>query len=110
MKNDKLIAYIDMAKGKDRTMGEYASAAGINLSMISRIKNGTYTPGVKVLKKLTSENAKPRGGISFPMLYEAVTLANVVPVVGTVFAGGLVAAAVAATEIKPKKKSNSVDL
>ena len=113
MANNKLAEYIDIAKGKDRTMSEYANAAGVNLSTISRIKSGDYKPGVKILKKLTSEEAKPRGGINFGMLYEALMLSN--PLLATIpFGPILMETRVAISETKErieneKTKENGVE-
>ena len=107
MKNSKLAEYIDIAKGKDRTMSEYANAAGVNLSTISRIKSGDYKPGVKILKKLTSEEAQPRGGIHFGMLYEALMLSN--PLLATMpFGPILLETRAAISEVKERKENEKV--
>lgn len=116
VKNNKLVEYIEIAKGTDRTMKEYADAAGVNLSTISRIKSGDYTPGIKILRKLTSDKAQPRGGVNFTMLFEALMLSNplysMVPVVGPVIAESM--ATISETknmrETELDKKGNEVAL
>jgi len=71
MAQKKLARLVETAKGSDRSIREYALAAEVNASTISRIINGTYTPGIKVLQKLTSQKASPRGGVTFQDLISA---------------------------------------
>lgn len=59
-----------MARG-DRSLREYAKDTDINVSILSRIERGEYKPGKKVLKKLTSPDAKPQGGVTYQDLVEA---------------------------------------
>ena len=64
-KNKELINLIEKAKGTDRTYMAYARAAGISTAAFTRINNGDYTPTLATMKKLTSEAAAPRGGVTF---------------------------------------------
>ena len=57
----KLARLVNIAKGSDRSIREYARVSQVNVSTISRTINGEYTPGIKVLQKLTSPEAEPRG-------------------------------------------------
>lgn len=70
MENNKLRDLIIRARG-DRTKKKYAEESGVNVAIISRIESGDYMPGKNVLKRLTSINAKPQGGITFSDLLEA---------------------------------------
>ena len=67
MNKTYLAKLVEMAKGNDRTIREDAKDAGVNASTISRIlnENSNYSPGIKVLRKLTSKEAAPRNGITF---------------------------------------------
>lgn len=49
----------------ERTIREYADAAGVSPSNISRIERGMYRPKPEMIVKLTSSAAEPRGGITF---------------------------------------------
>ena len=75
--NSELAKRIELAKGADRSIREYAAAAGVNIATVSRAIKGEITPSVKMLKKLTSEEAKPRNGITFESLYAAVGVENI---------------------------------
>ena len=70
----KLARLVNTAKGPDRSIREYARASQVNVSTISRTINGEYTPGIKVLQKLTSPEAEPRGGVTFQDLVDAANL------------------------------------
>lgn len=48
----------------NRSLRQYAKDSGVNVSIISKIINGTYIPGPEIIKKLTSEKAKPENGIT----------------------------------------------
>lgn len=66
---NNLISLIKKARG-NRTLREYAKDSDVNVSIISRIENGEYKPGRKVLQKLTSFEAKPQGGVTYQELLE----------------------------------------
>lgn len=55
---------IRLARG-NRTYREYAKDADVNYSTINLIENGSYTPSIKMILKLTSQKAKPQNGISY---------------------------------------------
>ena len=67
----ELIKLIEKAKGPDRSYMAYAKAAGISTAAFSRIKNGDYIPAPGTMKKLTSETAAPRGGVTYEDLMRA---------------------------------------
>lgn len=71
MKNKDLIELVKKARG-NRSLREYAKDADVNVSILSRIENGEYKPGRKVLEKLTLPKAKPQGGVTYQDLAEAV--------------------------------------
>jgi len=103
MADNKLGKLVELAKGNDRTIREYAAMAGVNVSTVSRTINGEYRPGVKVLRKLTSEEAQPRSGITFGMLYDALILSN--PLLATVpFGPILLETSAAISEAKERQK------
>lgn len=70
MENKTVSELITIARG-DRTKKQYAEDSGVNIAIISRIENANYTPGKKVLEKLTSAAAKPQGGVTYQDLIEA---------------------------------------
>ena len=75
--NEQLAKLVKEARGEDRSIREYAGMAGITPSTISRTEAGEYTPGVKTLAKLVSDEAKPRGNVTLSDLmaaagYEAI--------------------------------------
>lgn len=70
MEKNNLIDLVKKARG-NRTLREYAKDADVNVSIISRIENGEYKPGRKVMQKLTSYNAKPQGGVTYQELLVA---------------------------------------
>ena len=70
----KLARLVNIAKGSDRSIREYARVSQVNVSTISRTINGEYTPGIKVLQKLTSPEAEPRGGVTFQDLVDAANM------------------------------------
>ena len=58
------------AKG-ERTMASYANSAGVSRAAMCRMLKGQYTPSPKVIAKLTSEEAKPRNGVTYEELMAA---------------------------------------
>ena len=70
MKKETLSEQVRAARG-NRSVREYARESGVDASIISRIENGSYTPGVKIIKRLTSPEAKPQGKITYEGLIEA---------------------------------------
>lgn len=62
--NIVLIDLILKAKG-DRSYRQYAQDAGVSYASISRILKGDYVPSAKTLKRLTSEEANPQGGVTY---------------------------------------------
>lgn len=125
MGQNKLAKLVNIAKGNDRTIREYATAAGVNVSTISRTIKGEYKPGVKVLRKLTSKEAAPRGGITFNDLFEATGFSNEVtfntalgsvsailaasiPVFGQTLVDGTVAAVMIAEKEKKSRQESKL--
>ena len=70
MKKETLSEQVRAARG-NRSVREYARESGVDASIISRIENGSYTPGVKIIKRLTSPEANPQGKITYEGLIEA---------------------------------------
>ncbi len=66
-----IASLIEQAKGNDRSYSSYAKDAGISVAAMSRIRGGDYIPKPLTMKKLTSDEAKPRGGITFEILMQA---------------------------------------
>lgn len=63
---------VDQAKGKDRSLREYARDSGVDAAIISKIINGTYIPKrPRIFEALTSQQASPRGGITCEQLMVA---------------------------------------
>lgn len=63
---------VKKAKGDDRSLREYARDSGVDAAVISKIINGTYVPKkTDVYKSLTSQEASPRGGVTYKQLVEA---------------------------------------
>lgn len=63
---------VKKAKGNDRSLREYARDSGVDAAIISKIINGTYIPKkTDVYKSLTSQEASPRGGVTYKQLVEA---------------------------------------
>lgn len=70
---DALAELVKKAKG-DRSIREYAKAADVDAGLLSKIINGknlsptSKVPSLNVLKKLTSPEAGPRGGVTYEKL------------------------------------------
>ena len=63
---------VKKAKGDDRSLREYARDSGVDAAVISKIINGAYVPKkTEVYKSLTSQEASPRGGVTYKQLIEA---------------------------------------
>lgn len=63
---------VKKAKGDDRSLREYARDSGVDAAVICKIINGTYVPKkTDVYKSLTSQEASPRGGVTYKQLVEA---------------------------------------
>lgn len=64
---------VKIAKGEDRTLEQYSQASGISKAVISKLINESYIPKkADVYKALTSDQASPRGGITYQQMMEAV--------------------------------------
>lgn len=61
---DEMSRLVKAAMG-DRTYREYAGDSGVDAAIISKIINKKYTPGVSILQKLSSDEAKPQNGVTF---------------------------------------------
>lgn len=68
--NKRLSDLILKAKG-GRSYRQYAQDAGVSYASISRILKGDYVPSARTLKKLTSEEANPQGGVTYEDLMVA---------------------------------------
>ena len=72
MAENELGKLVKKAKGDDRSLREYARDSGVDAAVISKIINGTYVPKkTDVYKSLTSQEASPRGGVTYKQLIEA---------------------------------------
>lgn len=72
MANKELGELVRRAKGEDRSLREYAKDSGVDVAVISKIINGSYTPKKPdVFIKLTSPNAAPRGNVTHDQLIKA---------------------------------------
>ena len=60
----KVVEMLTQAKG-ERSFREYAIDAKVSPANLYRIRKGDYKPSPQMLKTLTSENAAPRGNITF---------------------------------------------
>lgn len=67
----KLSELIKKARG-DRSIRQYAIDAGVNPTTVSRMEAMEYKPGLNVLRKLTSEDARPQNGVTFQQLMDAI--------------------------------------
>lgn len=67
----KLSELIKKARG-DRSIRQYAIDAGVNPTTVSRMEAMEYKPGLNVLRKLTSEEARPQNGVTFQQLMDAI--------------------------------------
>ena len=61
--NKELANLVKKAAGNDRSLRKYALDAGVNPSTVTRIVAEEYMPGIKVLQRLASKGAAPRGGV-----------------------------------------------
>lgn len=82
---EKLAKLVLKAKG-DRSLRQYAMDANMSPSIISRIINGSYQPGIKVLQRLVSEEAKPCGGVTLEQLAIASGFASEIATATTTIA------------------------
>lgn len=120
----KLSELIKKARG-DRSIRQYAIDAGVNPTTVSRMEAMEYKPGLNVLRKLTSEEARPQNGVTFQQLMDAIgysdgymnefkkgvnfigvsaALGTILPVIGkTIMLGGL------AYPLHSRKKSDFQD-
>ena len=72
MANKELGELVRRAKGEDRSLREYAKDSGVDVAVISKIINGSYTPKKPdVFIKLTSPSAAPRGDVTYEQLVKA---------------------------------------
>ena len=71
VRRQKIAELVKKAKGEDRTLSKYAEDAEISLPALNKIIGGKYTPSPTTMKKLTSEKAAPRGGVTYNDLMEA---------------------------------------
>ena len=62
-KNKRLSELVLVAKGS-RSMNAYAKAAQISITTLIKIIRGDYIPSAKIIKKLTSVEADPQGGVT----------------------------------------------
>lgn len=62
---------VRLAKGEDRSISAYARAAGVSTAALSKILNLEYMPSAGTMRKLTSEAAAPRGGVTFDEMSRA---------------------------------------
>ena len=77
MAGNELGNLVKKAKGDDRSLREYARDSGVDVSIISKIIKGTYVPKkTDVYKLLTSQEAAPRGGVTYRQLVEAADSSN----------------------------------
>lgn len=67
---EAVMKLLDMARG-ERSFRQYAIDAGVSSANIYRIRNKDYRPSPEMLRKLTSEKARPRDGVTFSMLMKA---------------------------------------
>ncbi len=59
------------AKGDDRSFAAYAKAAGISPAAMTKMKKGEYIPSPGTMKKLTSQEADPQGGVTYEDMMRA---------------------------------------
>lgn len=89
MADNTVAELVKKAKGNDRTIREYANAAGIAETTLSKIISGKYVPQkAKTYKNLTCVEAAPRGGVTYQQLIAAANSTKS-------FQAGLLAGAVA---------------
>lgn len=74
MAENKIGKLVKKAKGEDRSLREYSRDSGVDAAIISKIINGTYVPKkTDVYRALTSQEASPRGGVTYQQLVEAAS-------------------------------------
>ena len=71
--SQKVIELLELAKG-NRTAEEYARQAGISPSSFSKVLSGYYRATERFIRLLTSDTAKPRGGVTYELLIKAAGL------------------------------------
>ncbi len=59
------------AKGDGRSFAAYAKAAGISPAAMTKMKKGEYIPSPGAMKKLTSQEANPQGGVTYEDMMRA---------------------------------------
>lgn len=97
-----------LAKGDDRSLRDYATDSGVDVSVLSKMIKGTYTPKKEgIYQKLTSYEANPRNGITFLDLYQAASK-NVITAymtAATVVTGGLLSPLMVTSLAKANSKN-----
>lgn len=68
---DKVNELIEKAQGTDRTRRQYCLDANVSPASLLRILKKDYKASPETMKKLTSEKARPRGGVTFEELMVA---------------------------------------
>ncbi len=68
---NKIPQLLERLKGPDRSYADLAKATGISPASMTRIKKGDYIPSPTTMKKLTSKEANPQGGVTYEDLMEA---------------------------------------
>ena len=71
--SQKVIELLELAKG-NRTAEEYARQAGISPSSFSKVLSGYYRATERFIRLLTSDDAMPRGGVTYDLLIKAAGL------------------------------------
>ncbi len=64
-RKSKVAELIERAKGENRSYRKYAMDAGISCAALTRMRKGDYVPKPDTIEKLTSQKARPRGGVTF---------------------------------------------
>ena len=64
-RKSRIAELVERAKGDDRSYRKYADDAGISSAALTRMRKGDYIPKPDTIEKLTSEKARPRGGVTF---------------------------------------------
>ena len=68
--NERIIETLEKARG-DRSYREYAEAAGVSTSSLIRIARGDFIPSPAFIRKLTADQARPEGGVTFEEMMAA---------------------------------------
>ena len=72
MSENRLGELVKKAKGDDRTAKQYAEDSLVDAAVISKMILGKYVPQrQKIYKDLTSDDAAPRGGVTFEQMWDA---------------------------------------